>query len=306
MLTALAIAGPTASGKSDMACAVAKAVNGEVISVDAGGVYREMDIGTAKPSLEWRRQVRHHLFDIRNPNERFDAGAFCRLAVAAAEDISARGKVPVLAGGTMMYFYLLHRQMHNIPPVAACVRAQVEEEIDKRGTRQMHNELAKVDRVSANNIQTGDSQRIHRALAVWRATGKALSEWQSVARPPPLLQMRMALFIPLDRALLRRRIGERLQLMFANGLAEETRAVMQKWQLQPAAQSLRLAGYRQAADFVCGRITKEEMRERAYFATCQLAKRQLARLRAWQNPGIILDPFAEDTKARLLDFAAAS
>ena len=136
MLTALAIAGPTASGKSDMACAVAKAVNGEVISVDAGGVYREMDIGTAKPSLEWRRQVRHHLFDIRNPNERFDAGAFCRLAVAAAEDISARGKVPVLAGGTMMYFYLLHRQMHNIPPVAACVRAQVEEEIDKRGTRQ--------------------------------------------------------------------------------------------------------------------------------------------------------------------------
>ena len=183
MLTALAIAGPTASGKSDMACAVAKAVNGEVISVDAGGVYREMDIGTAKPSLEWRRQVRHHLFDIRNPNERFDAGAFCRLAVAAAEDISARGKVPVLAGGTMMYFYLLHRQMHNIPPVAACVRAQVEEEIDKRGTRQMHNELAKVDRVSANNIQTGDSQRIHRALAVWRATGKTLSEWQSVARP---------------------------------------------------------------------------------------------------------------------------
>ncbi|MGI9338155.1 MAG: tRNA (adenosine(37)-N6)-dimethylallyltransferase MiaA [Gammaproteobacteria bacterium] len=303
MLNALAIAGPTASGKSEMAYQVAEDIGGEVISVDAGGVYREMDIGAAKPPKQWRRRVRHHLFDIRNPNESFDAGAFCRLAVAAATDIAARGKKPILAGGTMMYFYALHRRMHNIPPVPAAVRAQVEEEIKAKGAAAMHNALTKADSESAQHIQKGDSQRICRALSVLRASGKRLSEWQKAARPPPLLRMQTALFIPADRALLRRHIGKRLRRMFADGLAEETQAVMQKWQLQPNAQSLRLAGYRQAADFASGKMTEEEMHERAYFATCQLAKRQLARLRAWQNPNIVLDPFAADARGRLLAFA---
>lgn len=303
MITALAIAGPTASGKSEAAYKVAEVIGGEVISVDAGGVYRQMDIGAAKPPKQWRARVRHHLFDIRNPDESFDAGAFCRLASSAAADITARGKMPVLTGGTMMYFYALHKRMHNIPPVPPKVRGQVEEEMRKKGARAMHKELAKADGESAKNIREGDSQRITRALAVLRASGRRLSEWQKDARPPPLMHLRTALFIPPDRALLRRRIAERLKLMFAAGLVEETRAVMQQWQLPPGAQSLRLAGYRQSSAFVRGEITEAAMKERAFFATCQLAKRQLARLRAWQNPGIVLDPFAADAHGKLLAFA---
>lgn len=306
MINIPAIAGPTASGKSEMAYQIAEDIGGEIISVDAGGVYREMNIGTAKPPKQWRDNIRHHLFDIRNPDESFDAGAFCRLASSAAKDIKARGKVPILAGGTMMYFYALHRRMHHIPPVPPKVRAGVEEEIKTKGAAAMHLELTKTDAESAKNIKTNDSQRICRALSVLRASGRRLSEWQKAARPPPLMNLQMALLMPDDRALLRRRIGERLKLMFADGLAEETKAVMQKWQLQDDAQSLRLAGYRQAADFVLGKITESQMRERAYYATCQLAKRQLARLRAWQEPGIIINPFAADAGAKLSAFIAKS
>ena len=303
MLNALVIAGPTACGKSETAFAAAKAIGGEIVSVDAGAVYREMDIGAAKPPQKWREEVRHHLFDVCNPGERFDAGAFCRLAADAAREIHARGKTPIFAGGTMMYFYALRERMHDIPPVPAKTRDETEQELRARGVKAMHNELAQADPQSAQNIADNDSQRICRALAVLRATGKPLSEWKSGKRPPPFLRMRAALFIPEDRALLRKRIGERLKLMFAEGLAEETRAVINKWHLPPSTQCLTLAGYRQAAAHIRGEITEEVMHERAYHATCQLAKRQLSRLRAWQAPDIVIDPFAKNAQSRFLAFA---
>ncbi len=303
MLNAIVIAGPTACGKSEAALAVAKTIGGEIVSVDAGAVYREMDIGTAKPPAQWRREVRHHLLDVRNPDERFDAGAFCALARAAAEDIAAREKTPVFAGGTMMYFRALRERLHELPAVPQSAREEIARQMRELGAAKMHEELKKADPQSAEKIETKDRQRISRALEVFRATGKPLSEWTDGARPPPFLRLRAALFLPADRALLRQRIGERLQKMFAEGLAEETRAVVRKWKLPPSAQSLRLAGYRQASAFLRGELSEKEMRERAFFATCQLAKRQFSWLRAWDGAELILDPFADNSRARLLDFA---
>lgn len=299
-MRALALAGPTACGKSGFAPPLAEAVGGEIISVDSGAVYRKMDIGTAKPSAAVRAQIPHRLIDVCNPNENFNAGIFCRLAAAAAAEISARGKIPLLAGGTMMYFHALSRGMHDLPEISAAVRGAVREDMKKFGAAAMHRRLAKLDSAAAEKISENDSHRIARALELTAAAGRPLSELTAQKKPPPALQISYIFLIPEDRGRLRQRIAARLKNMFAAGLTAETRAVISEFNLHADSPPLRMAGYRQTAAHLRGEYCETEAQKRAYYATCQLAKRQATWIRNWRGAAEIINPFAADAENKII------
>lgn len=296
---ALALAGPTACGKSDFAMHIA-AAGGEIISADSGAVYQKMDIGTAKPNAAARAQIPHHLIDVRAPDENFNAGIFCRLSTAAAADILARGKIPLLAGGTMMYFYALQNGMHRLPEIDAATRATVREDMQKQGARAMHNRLAKLDPEAAQKIAPNDSHRIARGLEIVAAAGRPFSAWAAEEKPPPPLRLSFIFLVPESREMLRARIGARLDGMFARGLVEETRAVMEEFNLRADSPPMRLAGYRQAAAHLGGAYNAAEAQKRAYYATCQLAKRQMTWLRNWRGAAQKIDPFANGAAKKIL------
>lgn len=293
-VTAIALIGPTATGKSRLALALAAQIGGEIISVDSGAVYREMSIGTAKPTADDQQRAPHHLIDIRNPDDFYNVGSFVSDARAAMTQIAARGATPIFAGGTMMYANALARGLAEIPPVDDEAAAAVEREMTALGTAESHRQLAAIDAETAGRIAAGDRQRIHRALCVWRATGKPLSYWLRRGGDKPANDdIRWVALMPADREALRRRIGERLARMWADGLLAETEAVITKWHLAADAPPLRLAGYRQAAARLRGSIGESAMRQQAFFATCQLAKRQIGWLRRWQT-ALIVDPQTAD------------
>ncbi|MDM5148027.1 tRNA (adenosine(37)-N6)-dimethylallyltransferase MiaA [Candidatus Persebacteraceae bacterium Df01] len=299
-LSALAIAGPTACGKSDIALQVATATNGEIVNVDSGSVYCDMDIGTAKPTPVMRAAVRHHLLDVCPPNESFDAGKFCRLATKAIRDIQARGKLPILTGGTMMYFRALTAGLHQLPPSPPAVRQAIQKDWHTMGAAAIYQRLKALDATTAARLALTDKQRITRALEIVTATGKPLSAWLADDKPVPQLDARFVLLIPSDRKQLRQRIATRLEKMFTGGLVEETQQLIERWKLLPTAPPLRLAGYCQAAAFLRGEINNNTMRDKAYYATCQLAKRQLTWLRHWPNTPTTVDPFSGCASARLM------
>ncbi|MGI9306293.1 MAG: tRNA (adenosine(37)-N6)-dimethylallyltransferase MiaA [Gammaproteobacteria bacterium] len=301
-MRALALAGPTASGKSDFAPALAAALNGEIISVDSGAVYREMNIGTAKPPPAVRAQTPHHLIDVANPDENFNAGKFCRLAAAALTEITARGKLPIFAGGAMMYFHAFSRGLHDFPPPSMPLRAKLREELRRLGAPAMHRRLAQLDPAAAAKIAPSDSQRIARALEIIGAANAPLSQLQSRPKTSPP-DISFILLMPADRAQLRRAIDSRLQNMFAEGLVKETETAAKKYNLAPDSPPLRMAGYRQAAAFLRGETDEEEMKKRAYYATCQLAKRQMTWLKKWQPAPNFIDPFALEAEKKIMKAA---
>ena len=279
---AIALAGPTACGKTAAALAIAQHHAVEIISVDSALVYRGMDIGTAKPSATELAQVPHHLIDIRDPLQAYSAAEFARDADALITDINARGKLALLVGGTMLYFKALMDGLDDMPPADPAIRAAIEAQAQAQGWPALHAELARVDPLTAARLHPSDAQRVNRALEVFRITGQPLSSFHK-ARERGTVNTRLLPLIslePADRAWLHERIAQRFDAMLAAGLLDEVRQLRARGDLHPDLPSMRCVGYRQAWEALDGSIPMTELRERGIYATRQLAKRQITWLRA--------------------------
>jgi tRNA dimethylallyltransferase len=284
----VALAGPTASGKSAASLVLAEALDAEIVSVDSALVYRGMDIGTAKPTPEERQRVPHHLVDIRDPAEPYSAAEFAADAQRIAAALHARGKRVLLVGGTMLYFKALFEGLAAMPAADARLRADIEAEAAARGWPALHAQLAAVDPVTAARLAPNDAQRIQRALEVVRLTGRPLSAFHAEARAAPLLRPDLFLSLePADRGWLHARIAQRFDAMLAAGFLDEVRRLRARGDLSPGLPSLRSVGYRQAWEALDGRVPLESVRERGIAATRQLAKRQLTWLRSLPERQVI-------------------
>ncbi|MDR0182734.1 tRNA (adenosine(37)-N6)-dimethylallyltransferase MiaA [Lysobacter arvi] len=292
---AIALMGPTASGKTALALDWAERYGGEIVSVDSALVYRRLDIGSAKPTRDERMRVPHHLIDLREPWQPYSAAEFAQDARRAVEEIVARGRLPILAGGTGLYFHALLHGLSPMPEADADTRAQLEVEAGRRGWAALHAELASIDPEAAARIHATDAQRIQRALEVFRLSGRTISDWRREVRPPRLpVRVLKLVLAPAERAELHERIARRFDLMLAGGFLDEVRALRALPELRdhPAPldlPALRAVGYRQAWEHLAGATTADEFRDRGVYATRQLAKRQLTWLRGeldalWFDP----------------------
>jgi tRNA dimethylallyltransferase len=281
---AVLLMGPTGAGKSDLAVRLARALPLEIVSTDSALVYRGMDIGTAKPDLETRRSVRHHLIDIRDPAMTYSAGEFVLDAAAAMEDIWRRGRQPLFVGGTMLYFHALSQGIAALPEGNIGVRADIDARAAVVGWTGMHRELAAVDPEAAARIHVNDPQRIQRALEVYELTGQPISRLQqsrvSVLTGVDVLEFALA---PQDRNILHARIQSRFEAMLAAGFLDEVRRLRERNDLDAEHPSMRAVGYRQVWRYLAGQCGFDEASEQAIAATRQLAKRQLTWLRARQR-----------------------
>ena len=279
------VLGPTASGKTAVALALAERHAVEIVSVDSAQVYRGMDVGTAKPPREARSRIPHHLIDVVEPTEAYSAGRFRDDALRLVAEIHARGRVPVLAGGTMLYFASLTRGLAALPPAQPRLRREIEEEAAQKGWAALHAELATVDPRAAARIEPADAQRIQRALEVHRHTGKPLSAFhgESAHDAWPFETLRLSLE-PSERAVLHQRIAQRFREMLDAGLVAELEGLRARHRLDASMPSMRAVGYRQAWDTLEGRAPASTLEARGIAATRQLAKRQLTWLRAM--PGL--------------------
>jgi len=280
---AVFLLGPTASGKSAVALELAQRLPLEIVSVDSAQVYRGMDVGTAKPTREERARVPHHLLDVVEPTDAYSAGRFRADALPLIEAIHARGRLPLLVGGTMLYFRALTQGLAELPPADAGVRRAIEQDAARRGWAALHSELAQVDAASAARIEPADAQRIQRALEVWRITGKPLSDLH--ARPQvelPFEVLRIALE-PSERHVLHERIEHRFRAMLEAGLVAELEALRARYPLAATLPSMRAVGYRQAWDTLEGVAPMQTLEARGIAATRQLAKRQLTWLRGMEG-----------------------
>ena len=313
-LQPLCLAGPTASGKTAAALAIAQRWPVEIISVDSALVYRGMDIGTAKPAAAERAAVPHHLIDIRDPLLAYSAAEFVRDATRLIGEIQARGRRPLLVGGTMLYFKALFTGLDAMPAAHPALRAQIDAEARERGWPALHAGLAQVDPVTAQRLAPNDSQRIQRALEVWRASGKPISAYHAHATDatnliaPHAAPVRVgSLFSlePQDRSWLHVRIAQRFDAMLAAGLLDEVRALRARGDLSPDLPSMRCVGYRQAWEHLNGEFDAQGLRERGIAATRQLAKRQLTWLRSMPQRQVVPCD-APDALAQLLRAVEAS
>lgn len=294
----LALMGPTASGKTALALQLAGRYGGEIVSVDSALVYRRLDIGSAKPDAAEQAQAPHHMLDLREPWQPYSAADFARDARACIDAILARGRLPILAGGTGLYFRALLQGLAPMPEADAELRAAIAAEAAQRGWPAMHAALAEVDPAAAARIHATDPQRIGRALEVYRLSGKPISQWQAeaAARPRPPFRVLKLVLAPPSRALLHERIARRFDVMLAAGFLDEVRALRALPALagHPAPldlPALRAVGYRQAWEHLDGATDAATFRDRAIFATRQLAKRQLTWLRGeldalWFDPAM--------------------
>lgn len=292
---AIALMGPTASGKSSLALEWAQRFGGEIVSVDSALVYRGLDIGAAKPTAPEQAQVPHHMIDLRDPWQPYSAAEFATDARVTIADIISRGKLPILAGGTGLYFRALLQGLSPMPNVDRALRMQIANEAAERGWASLHAELASIDAQAATRIHATDAQRIQRALEVWRLSGRTISDWQRdrTDNPLPLRVLKLVL-APQDRAELHARIARRFDGMLEEGFLDEVRALraLPALQAHPSPLELpaiRAVGYRQAWEHLAGLTDMSEFRDRAIFATRQLAKRQLTWLRGeldvrWFDP----------------------
>ncbi|XVN17749.1 tRNA (adenosine(37)-N6)-dimethylallyltransferase MiaA [Pseudomonas corrugata] len=286
--------GPTAAGKTDLAIELTKVLPCELISVDSALVYRGMDIGTAKPSKELLAEFPHRLIDILDPAEAYSAADFRRDALQAMADITARGRIPLLVGGTMLYYKALIDGLADMPAADPEVRAQIEEEAARLGWQALHEQLALIDPESAARIHPNDPQRLSRALEVYRVSGQsmtALRQRQSAqsteAAASGLQQLPYTVanlaIAPANRQVLHRRIEQRFTLMLEQGFIDEVVALRERSDLHAGLPSIRAVGYRQVWDYLDGKLTSAEMKERGIIATRQLAKRQFTWLRSWSD-----------------------
>ena len=293
--------GPTASGKTALACALSERFPLGLISVDSALVYRGLDIGAAKPDATTLARYPHALIDIRDPGQPYSAADFSADAQAAMLRIGEAGRIPLLVGGTGLYFRALQRGLSSLPDADAQVRAQLAEQAAVIGWEGMHRRLAQLDPPAAARIKPGDAQRIQRALEVITLTGQALSAQQQGGRraPFPWRVLKLAL-LPQDRAALHARIAQRFDGMLQDGLLDEVRALRQRGDLAPDLPALRAVGYRQAWEHLDGRYDAPELRNRGIFATRQLAKRQITWLRS-ELDARVLDPEHGDLPGRAAD-----
>ncbi|MDX3904452.1 MAG: tRNA (adenosine(37)-N6)-dimethylallyltransferase MiaA [Pigmentiphaga sp.] len=301
----LCLMGPTAAGKSAATLALAERWPIEIVNVDSATIYRGMDIGTAKPSAAERERVPQHLLDIRDPAETFSAGQFRAEALRLIAEIRARGRIPVLAGGTMMYFKALREGLDTLPQADALVRARLNARAAEIGWPALHAELAAVDPETAARLSPNDSQRIQRALEIHALTGRpmsALLTGQAAPDETALHYVNLSLE-PSERAGLHARIEQRFDAMLEAGLVDEVRRLRARPDLGPDLPSLRCVGYRQVWRYLAGEIHGAEMRGQAIAATRQLAKRQITWLRALPDRAVV-DCLAADSAARVIDAAA--
>ena len=252
------------------------------MSLDSALVYRGMDIGTAKPGRALRERVPHHLIDIIDPDESYSAGRWRADAIHAVSDIMERKSIPLLVGGTMLYYRALSAGLDELPQADARVRAEIDADAAARGWPALHAELARVDPDAARRIAPNDAQRIQRALEVWRITGKPLSALQGSSRSELPFELKGVALVP-DRALLHARIEKRFDAMLKLGLIDEVKDLRKKYRLSAAMPSMRAVGYRQVWEYLEGKTDRSTMRERAVAATRQLAKRQLTWLRSFPD-----------------------
>ncbi len=285
---AIFIMGPTAAGKTDLALALAKRHPLEIISVDSALVYRGMDIGTAKPSAEILQQFPHHLVDILEPTESYSAGRFRDDALSLMADITSRGKVPLLVGGTMLYFNALQKGMSKLPSADPAVRAKLDAEAAEFGLAYLHQRLAEVDPVAAARIHVNDPQRLQRALEVYELTGKSLTELTAAQGETLPYKVSKIIVAPFDRAVLHQRIAKRYREMVDNGFLTEVQKLYQRGDCHPGLPSIRAVGYRQAWAYLSGELDMETFIDKAIVATRQMAKRQITWLRS-QDDGVWFD-----------------
>ena len=273
--------GPTASGKTALAMALARELDVEIISVDSAQVYRDMNVGTAKPTEDERAAVPHHLVDIISPTEAYSAARFRENALILARDVAARGRLPLLVGGTMLYFKALRDGLSELPQADPAIRADIDADAAQRGWPALHADLAKIDSATAARLQPNDAQRIQRALELYRITGSPPSQLfaQQSRQQPPFRLIEIAL-VPSDRAVLHGRIEARFDAMLNAGLVDELRQLKKKYALSPELPAMRAVGYRQSWQHLDGEYDLKELRNRGIYATRQLAKRQLTWLRS--------------------------
>ncbi|OYY94839.1 MAG: tRNA (adenosine(37)-N6)-dimethylallyltransferase MiaA [Hydrogenophilales bacterium 28-61-23] len=311
---AVTLMGPTASGKTDLAIRLCQRFPLEIVSVDSALVYRDMDIGTAKPDAATLARAPHHLIDLLPPTEAYSAGRFKKDALLEMERIRARGRIPLLAGGTMLYFRALQGGLDDLPPADPALRAELEARAAVEGWPALHAELCRLDPETGARLQPNDAQRIQRALELCLSTGGPVSAlWSLAARSatqpaaPEHNWLEFALF-PSDRAWLHRRINLRFRQMLEMGLVDELRDLRTRYPLNADMPSMRCVGYRQTWRFLDGEIDAETLYEQGAAATRQLAKRQLTWLRGWAS-AIRLEPAtpdAFDALARRIEIHLAS
>ena len=312
--------GPTASGKTGVAVELVKHLPVELISVDSALVFRDMDIGTAKPDAAILARAPHHLIDIRDPTEAYSAAAFRHDALRLMHDITLRGKIPLLVGGTMLYFKALREGLSDLPQSDPEVRAALDEEIAQHGIEHLHKQLAAVDAETAARLHPTDTQRIQRAMEIYRITGKTMSALiknpkgvlpyaptdarivGAYGNTPHTLPYRIIpiALVPSDRAQLHARIATRFKTMLEQGLVDELRMLREKYPLHPNMTAMRCVGYRQAWQFMEGEIDDTQLLETGIAATRQLAKRQLTWLRSMPD-NIELDCLQTDLAKKVLD-----
>ncbi|MBP8923945.1 MAG: tRNA (adenosine(37)-N6)-dimethylallyltransferase MiaA [Thauera sp.] len=304
---ALLLLGPTASGKTASALALAQALPIEIISVDSALVYRDMDIGTAKPSAAERASCPHHLIDILSPEDSYSAARFRADAIRLMGEIGARGNIPLLAGGTMLYFKALRDGLSDLPAADPELRRAIDEDAAARGWPAVHAELARLDPDAAARLEPGDAQRIQRALEIVRLTGRPLAESYAKKEDDTLpCHLLPIALVPSDRGVLHKRIEERFDAMLHAGFVDEVRQLRARYALDPAMPSMRCVGYRQAWEYLDGDIGYDELRFKGIAATRQLAKRQLTWQRQFRDtwPGFIeLDCLRPDLPEAVLHAA---
>ncbi|KOQ22538.1 tRNA (adenosine(37)-N6)-dimethylallyltransferase MiaA [Achromobacter xylosoxidans] len=304
----ICLAGPTAAGKSASTLALAERWPLEIVNVDSATIYRGMDIGTAKPSPAEQAQVPQHLLDIRDPAQSYSAAEFRADALRLIDEIRARGRIPLLAGGTMMYYKALRDGLDDLPQADPALRAELEARAARDGWPALHAELARLDPVTAARLAPNDSQRIQRALEICQLSGQPMSALLGRQRAAAGDDGNRYLTISLEpsaRAALHARIEQRFDAMLANGLLEEVRGLHARADLHPGLPSVRCVGYRQMWAHLDGEISLEEAREQGIAATRQLAKRQITWLRA-QPERVIVDCLAADAVAQTIDAVAAA
>ncbi|MFA6922332.1 MAG: tRNA (adenosine(37)-N6)-dimethylallyltransferase MiaA [Gallionella sp.] len=278
---AIFLMGPTASGKTGVAVELVQNLPVEIISVDSALVYRDMNIGTAKPDAATLAVAPHHLIDIIDPTMAYSAAAFRRDALALMADITARGKIPLLVGGTMLYFKALREGLSPLPVADAAVRAELDAVIAQHGIAYLHAQLAVVDAETAARLSPNDTQRIQRAMEIYRLTGQPMSELLKRQESEVLpYDIRSIALVPSDRSVLHRRIATRFEQMLEQGLIEELKGLRNRYDLHPELPSMRCVGYRQAWQYMEGEIDMAQLIETGIVATRQLAKRQLTWLRS--------------------------
>jgi len=298
---AIFLMGPTASGKTNVAVELAQRLPVELISVDSALVFRDMDIGTAKPDAATLARAPHHLIDIIAPTEAYSAAAFCRDALHLMADITARGKIPLLVGGTMLYFKALREGLSDLPQSNPEVRAALDSEIAQHGIEHLHRQLAEIDPETAARLHPTDTQRIQRAMEIYRISGQPMSALLGRQEHTELpYRITSIALIPGDRAVLHQRIATRFNTMLEQGMLDELRRLREKYVLHPDMTSMRCVGYRQAWQFMEGEIDSAQLLETGIIATRQLAKRQLTWLRSMPE-NIEVDCLAPDLAQTVFD-----